>query len=230
MPVLVLALIGATLVTPAPAAARIAGPLVVSGNSNYFQDAGGTVLILNGSHTWNNVQDWGSNGTLQPLDFNAYVRFLTTHGHNFTLLWYTELPKFHAFPCTAVSPPDFTVGPHPWRRTGPGKATDGGLKFDLTKFDQSFFDRLRTRTEVLLNAGIYAGVYLFTGEWLNIFRSSTDGFPFTRGNNINGIDDGYTGDGLKGVGSVAMTAPNAITRIQDAYVEKVIDINHTISR
>ena len=27
----------------------------------------------------------------------------------------------------------------------------------------------------------------------------------------------------KGIGSVTMTAPNAITRFQDAYVEKVID-------
>jgi hypothetical protein len=44
-----------------------------------------------------------------------------------------------------------------------------------------------------------------------------------RANNINGIDDGYTGDGLKGIGSITMTAPNAITRIQDAYGEKVID-------
>jgi hypothetical protein len=224
MPVLVIALIGAALAIPAaPATAPIAGPLAVSGNPNYFKDAGGAVMILNGSHTWNNLQDWGSNGSLQPLDFDAYVQFLTAHGHNFTLLWYTELPKFHAFPSTASSPPDLTVGPHPWRRTGPGTATDGQLKFDLTKFDQSFFDRLRTRTQALRNAGIYVGVYLFTGEWLNIFRSPTDGYPLTGANNINGIDDGYTGDGPKGIGSITMTALNAITRIQDAYVEKMID-------
>ena len=52
-------------------------------------------------------------------------------------------------------------------KDGPGTATDGGLKFDLTKFDQSFFDRLRTRVQALNNAGIYAGVYLFTGEYLS---------------------------------------------------------------
>ncbi len=127
MLVLAIALIGAALATPAaPATAPIAGPLVVSGNPNYFKDAGGAVLILNGSHTWNNLQDWGSNGSLQPLDFNAYVKFLAAHGHNFTLLWYTELPKFHAFPSTASSPPDLTVGPHPWRRTGPG--TEDGAR------------------------------------------------------------------------------------------------------
>ena len=118
--------------------------------------------------------------------------------------------------------PDFTVSPQPWLRTGPGKATDGGLKFDLTKFDQSYFDRLRARTEALKDAGIYSGVYLFTGEFLNLFRCASDGYPFTGANNINGIDDGYT-EGPKGTSSITMTAPNAITRFQDAYVEKVVD-------
>src|SRR6202012_1034665 len=110
----------------------------------------------------------------------------------------------------------------PWQRTGPGTATDGGLKFDLTKFDNTFFDRLRKRVQALNDAGIYAGVYLFTGEFLHVFRCSDDGYPLTGANNINGVDDGYTG-GKEGVGAIAMTAPNALTRFQDAYVEKTID-------
>src|SRR5438093_4860835 len=225
MQVVILALISMALALPAAAqsaTAQIAGPLVASGNPNYFKDANGVVLILNGSQTWNTFQDWGSSGSLQTLDFNAYVQFLIAHGHNFTLLWLTELPKFCGFPATASSPPDLTVSPLPWRRTGPGTATDDRPKFDLTKFDPGYFDRLRTRVEALRNAGIYVGVYLFTGEWLNIFRCSSDGYPFTGANNINGIDDGYTG-GSKGIGSITMTAPNAITGFQDTYVEKVID-------
>ena len=201
---------------------KIDGPLVVSSNPNYFKDANGNVLILNGSQTWNTLQDWGSNGSPQPLDFPAFVRFLAGHGHNFTLLWRVEMPKFCSLPVTQSSPPEFVVNPQPWLRPGPGKATDDGLKFDLTKFDQSYFDRLRARTQALKDAGIYAGIYLFTGEFLNLFRCATDGYPFTGANNINGIDDGYTA-GPKGTSSITMTAPNAITRFQDAYVEKVID-------
>jgi hypothetical protein len=159
---------------------------------------------------------------LETLDFSAFVNFLTANGHNFTLLWHTELPRFCGFPSTVSSPSALTVGPHPWLRTGPGTATDGGLKFDLSKFDQNYFDRLRARTQALNKAGIYAGVYLFTGEWLNIFRCSDDGYPFTGANNINRVDDGYV-RGLKGTGSITMTGPNAITKFQDAYVEKVID-------
>src|SRR5579862_9225223 len=119
--------------------ARILIPLRQSANQNYFQDATGKPLILCGSHTWNTLQDWGTNGKVRPLDFNAFVRFLKAHGHNFTLLWATELPTFHGLPSTAASPPDFTVSPHPWMRPGPGTATDGGLKFDLTKFNKAYF-------------------------------------------------------------------------------------------
>ena len=207
---------------PPTVAGKIAGPLVASANPNYFKDANGSVLILNGSQTWNTLQDWGTNGSVQTLDFGAFVNFLTAHGHNFTLLWRVETPRFCNLPVTASAPPDFWASPNPWRRTGPGNATDGGLKFDLTKFDQGYFDRLRARTQALNDVGIYAGIYLFTGEFIKAFRCSTDGHPFTGANNINGIGDGYT-TGPKGTGSIAMTAPNDTTRFQDKYVEKVID-------
>jgi hypothetical protein len=211
---------------------KIAGPLSASGNPHYFQDTNGTPLILNGSQSWNTLQDFGTEGTPQALDFDAFVKFLTRHGHNFTLLWAVEMPKFCNHANTVGPPPAYTVRPLPWERTGPGTATDGGLKFDLTKFDQSFFRRLRARTQALNDAGIYAGVYLFTGEYLLKYRCASDGFPLTGANNINGVDDGYQGgpdvsplprEQQGGIGAVTMTAPNAITRIQDAYVEKVID-------
>jgi uncharacterized repeat protein (TIGR01451 family) len=193
------------------------GPLTASANPNYFKDASGRPIILNGSHTWNTLQDWGTNGSPQVFDFNAFVNFLVAHGHNYTLLWYVEVPKFCGLPTTASSPPDITIGPHPWQRTGPGIATDGQPKFDLTKFNQAYFDRLRSRAQALNDAGIYVGVYTFTGEFVWTFRCSTDGYPFTGTNNINGINDGG------GDASFTMTSPNAITALQDAYVEKVID-------
>jgi Putative collagen-binding domain of a collagenase/Family of unknown function (DUF6298) len=207
----------------------ISGPLRQSKNPNYFEDATGTPLVLCGSHTWNTLQDWGTDGTTRPLDFDAFVRFLTTHGHNFTLLWSTELPRFHGLPTTETAPPDFFVDPFPWMRTGPGLATDGRPRFDLTKFNQAYFDRLRARVQDLNTAGIYAGVYLFTGEWLSAFRCPVDGYPFSGPNNINGVDDGYRG-GPRGtaIGAVSMTAPNAISNTQDAYVRKTIDTLHDL--
>src|ERR1700761_9126707 len=105
----------------------ITGPLVVSSNFRYFKDPQGTALLLNGSQTWNTLQGWGTDGSPATLDFDAFVKFLTDHGHNFTLLWRVEQPRFCSLPVTATSPPDFTVTPQPWLRTGPGKANDGGM-------------------------------------------------------------------------------------------------------
>jgi hypothetical protein len=217
-----LGVLGAISHTAAQSAIR--GPLKPSSNPNYFATVDGKPLILCGSQTWNTLQDWGTDGSVQPLDFDAFVDFLKVHGHNFTLLWRTELPKFSNLPVTATNPPDFTVSPHPWMRTGPGVATDGGLKFDLTKFDDGYFDRLRKRVDALNRAGIYAGVYLFTAEFLLRFRSAADGYPFSAANNINGLDDGYHGGSAEtGLASVTMNETNAITEFQDAYVRKTID-------
>jgi Putative collagen-binding domain of a collagenase len=58
---------------------------------------------------------------------------------------------------------------------------------------------------------------LFSGEFPNVFRCRHDGHPFSRPNNVNGIDDGG------GIGSMTMTAPNAVSVAQDAYVDKMID-------
>ncbi len=200
----------------------ISGPLRASKNPHYFEDARGAPLILCGSHSWNTLQDWGIDGSVRPLDFDAFIRFLKAHGHNCTLLWYTELPRFHGLPTTDADPPNFTVRPHPWLRTGPEFATDGEPKFDLKKFNPEYFDRLRTRVQALEKAGIYVGVYLFTGEWVLRFRCPTDGYPFSGPNNINGADDGYR-DKSSAVSSVTMTAPNAITGFQDVYIKKMID-------
>src|SRR5579864_6498025 len=87
-----------------------------------------------------------------------------------------------------------------------------------------YFERLRTRVEALNRAGIYAGIYLFTGEFLLRFRGPTDGYPFSGPNNVNGMDDGYRGGVAEsGLASVTMNATNAITDLQDAYVRKTLD-------
>jgi hypothetical protein len=50
----------------------ITGELTVSRNPHYFQDAKGAPLILNGSQSWNTLQDYGTDGSVQPLDFDAF--------------------------------------------------------------------------------------------------------------------------------------------------------------
>ena len=57
------------------ATAAPAAPLTASANPNYFEDANGTPIILNGSHTWNNLQDWGTNGAPQTLGLRRLREF-----------------------------------------------------------------------------------------------------------------------------------------------------------
>jgi hypothetical protein len=207
-----------TTTTAPPGIGAIAAPLRQSTvNPHYFVDQNGKAVLLTGSHTWNDLQDWGADGAVRPLDFDAYVNMLVVNRHNFTLLWTVELPHFCNLPTHDGPSPEFDVSPMPWQRVGPGLATDGKPKFDLTRFDQSYFDRLRQRVVKLNAAGIYAGVYPFTVEWLNVFRCSNDGYPLGQGNNINGVNADAA------LSAVAMNAPNDITAVQDRFVEKMVD-------
>src|SRR4030095_16358945 len=52
----------------------------------------------------------------------------------------------------------------------------------------------------------------------------TAGYPLAGANNGSGVDDGCGGGSRESaVASVTMTAPSAITEIQDAYVRVTID-------
>ncbi len=155
----------------------------------------------------------------QALDFAAFVNFLKKNGHNATILWRKDLPQFCQWD---ISGSVWNMTPWPWLRTGPGLASDGNPQFDLTHLDQTYFDRLRARVLTLQSNNIYAIVQLFDGLGITANRCSTDGYPFSRGNNINGVSD----DGANS--SMTMSVANAITNVQDAYVLKVIDTLHDL--
>ena len=74
-------------------------------------------------------------------------------------------------------------------RTGPGAAKDGKPKFDLSVFDQTYFDRLRERVLAAGRAGIYASVMLFEGFSLHLTATpdNIEGHPFHAANNVNDI-------------------------------------------
>jgi hypothetical protein len=176
-------------------------------------------VFLSGSHTWNDFQDTNTTSSPAALDFNSYVNFLKSNGQNVTILWHKDLPEYCGWNFSGST---WTMTPWPWLRPGPGVATDSKPKFDLTQFNQAYFDRLRARVQQLQQNGIYAIVQLFDGNQLTSARCSTDGYAFSGPNNINGVSDGYT-SGASGTNSYTMTANNAITNFQDAYVKKVID-------
>ncbi len=230
----VAATLGLPLVNSHPAAQaetsrpRATGPLGVHPkNGRYLTDGSGRAIYLTGSHTWSNLQDIvGVEGKAEydcppPFDYDAFLRFLQQYNHNFFRLW--------AWEGTSWVLPDSTVlglDPLPFARTGPGKARDGRLKFDPTKLNQAYFDRIRRRVVAAGERGIYVAVMLFQG--FSVSRKSRrrkstpwDNHPFHKDNNTLGIDGDANGDG-EGYEVHTLDDP-AITGLQEAYVRKVID-------
>jgi len=113
------------------------GPLRVHpANPRYFTDGSGRAILLTGSHTWGNLQDYryATLPSPPPMDFGAYLAFLRRHHHNFFRLWAWET----AFNPNAKQGTTF-FDPMPCQRPGPGNALDGKPKFDLALFNPTYF-------------------------------------------------------------------------------------------
>jgi hypothetical protein len=111
-------------------------------------------------------------------------------------------------------PAQFSNPAWPFSRTGPGTAVDGGPKFDLTKFESSYFERrIKPFLREAAKRGIYVELTLFEG-----FRSSRfDESLYADRNNIHRLalaPGEVTSD-------AALRNPRLIA-IQEAYVDKVL--------
>ncbi len=198
----------------------VAGPLRVSAkNPRYFADDAGKVVYLTGSHTWNNLVDMGKSDPPEAFDFDACLDWMGKLNHNFIRLWTWEPVTWN----TKNNRRDAinNVSPQPWARTGRGKALDGKRKFDLSKFDERYFKRLRRRLEKANRRGIYVSVMLFEGWAMQFSPGAWEGHPFNGGNNVNGVDGDANGDG-KGL-EVHELVDEKVRALQEAYVGKVID-------
>jgi hypothetical protein len=187
------------------------GPLRVHpSNPRYFQNSSGKAVYLSGS-----TFGWGLPGRDNNIaDFISYLDLIKSTDHNLVRLWCNE----STWPLTPAIP-------MPWRRTGPGKALDNHLRFDLNQFDPAFFDDLRNRALEARRRGIYIMVMLFQGFSIDSKGGAVDDawpyHPFNSSNNINGINGDLDGDGA---GTEVHTLANpTITALQKGYVEKTID-------
>jgi hypothetical protein len=197
-------------------ATGISGPLTVSSlNPRYFVDPNGKTRLLGGSHHWVNLIDTGTVSPPPVFDYDAYLAFLSTNHHNFFRLWAQGLPKMNY---TIQNAGPWYQSPQPWLRTGPGNATDGLLKFDLSQINQAYFDRLRLRVQKANARGIYVSIMLFDGYHIQFDRRSDDGYPLSGANNINGVDDGG------GTRSEDFSViPGTVLAVEENYARKVID-------
>lgn len=186
-------------------------------NPRYFTDDSGKAIYLTGSHTWANWIE-----IKQPHEpdfpFGEWLDFMQGHHHNFMRLWSWDHPENAPWTDDRV-----IFYPMAHARTGPGTANDGLPKFDLTQFNDEYFERLRTRVIAAGERGIYASVMLFEGWCVKWSVPTSDAWathPYNAANNINGVNGDTNGDGKADV--YALESPDVL-RFQEAYVRKVVD-------
>ncbi len=197
-------------------------------NSRYFEDSSnGKIVYLTGTHTWNNMQDFGS--PISEFNYESYLDFLTDNGMNFIRFWIFENPKWAPW----SSKEDFEYSPMPYRRSGSGVANDELPKFDLDSWNEEFFRRMARKVEMAAERGLYISIMIFCGcsignkEWPandeegKSVKNPWDSHPYNKANNINGIDGDQDGDGqgwdIRDVNNVD------ILERQKALVRKVVD-------
>lgn len=188
-------------------------------NPRYFTDNSGDAVYLTGSHTWDNLVDMSTACQTDTFDYITYIEFLKSHNHNFFRLWKWDLLIVDQE--NEKNLPIHYVDIHPWVRTGPGNALDGKLKFDLSCFNQQYFNRLRQRIKIAAKENIYVAVMLFEGWGLQFTPNAFRNHPFHPLNNINQIDLDTTqnANGFAIYGLVN----NEITQLQEAYVRKIVE-------
>jgi hypothetical protein len=177
-------------------------------NGHYFLFRGQpTVIITSGEHY----------GAVLNVDFNyvAYLNELQGRGLNGT----RTFSGAYLEPAGAFNISENTLAPAngryigPWMRTGVPGATHGGTKFDLTRFNDSYFARLRDFVRQASVRGIIVEMNLFCPFYEDVQWNLS---PMNSINNVNNV------------GQVARTNVYTLDKnggllpFQDALVKRIV--------
>lgn len=189
-------------------AASQAGRLEICPQHPYYFRDGDCHVVLVGVSDRSLFTIWQNN---KGFSWRKYLGELADHHLNYVrqdvFSWGTLLAPVHY-------PAQFSNPAWPFIRPGPGMAIDGRPKFDLTKFDQSYFEeRLKPFLREAETRGIYVELTLFEGFHSSGFAESL----YAEANNIN----------LPGLQPADVTSDIALSNpglmaIQHAYVDKVL--------
>jgi hypothetical protein len=177
-------------------------------NPHYFLFRGKpTVLITSGEH-YGAVLN-------RDFDYGPYLKELQHRRFNYTRIFsgpYCEDPKsFNIRDNTlAPAPGRFLC---PWRRAATPGYANGGDKFDLNRWDESYFERLKSFCTEAGSRGVVVEISLFCPFYE---QSMWNLSPLNAKNNVNGV-------GSCGREEVYALKHPDVTQAQDAMTAKVVD-------
>jgi len=177
------------------------------GNPHYFLFRGKpTVLITSGEHY----------GAVLNLDFDyvTYLETLKKDGLNNTRTWYgtyREVPSSFGITDNTLAP---LAGRYvcPWARSPEPGYVHGGNKFDLARWDEAYFKRLKDFMTEASKRGIVVELNLWCPNYDNGLWKAN---PMNIANNVNGV-------GNCPANEVYTLAHKDLLAVQEAATRKVV--------
>lgn len=187
-------------------------------NPRYFTDKSGKSIYLTGSHTWANFQEAGLK-TDSVFEWKKYLAMMKDNNHNFMKLWVWEHARLGSW-----SSEELVFSPMPYQEI----IQNGKIRYDLTKWNENYFKRLRQRVIEAGNNGIYVSIMLFQGWSMKKEKIESGNpwlfHPFNPVNNINGIGNQITEnkEDDANLGTLHSMKNGNVMKFQEAYVRKII--------
>jgi hypothetical protein len=167
------------LITGAAVAAAKEPIALAPQNGHYFLWNGRpTILVTSGEH-------YGAVLNLD-FDFDRYLSALASDGLNLTRTFsgtYREVPASFGITENTLAPKS---GRYvcPWARSSAPGCADGGNRFDLTRWDETYFPRLKRFMSAAQKHGVVVEMNLFCPLYDDALWAAS---PMNAANNINGI-------------------------------------------
>jgi len=176
-------------------------------NQRYFEYRGKPVLLVTSAEHYGAVLN-------KEFDYKKYLAALAADGMNYTRIFagtYVEIPGSFGIENNTLAP---ATGQYlaPWQRTAEPGTWEGETKFDLSRWDEAYFLRLKDFLEEASRHGIFVEVTLFCStysdrSWLR--------HPFHPENNVNGLGDLHRRE------TTTLRNPK-LAAFQKAFVEKMV--------
>lgn len=176
-------------------------------NPHYFLWRGKPAVLITGGEHY---------GAVLNLDFDyaRYLDELKANQFNLTRIFsgtYREVPGSFNITGNTLAP---AAGRFvcPWARSGTAGASDGGNKFDLTKWDAAYFDRLKDFIKEAGERGVVVELVFFCTMYDDKVWAAS---PMNARNNVHGV-------GAIGKYEVYNAKDKDLLRVQQAVVRKLV--------